>query len=70
MRELAIERRLHQLERFETSAAECDILARLAADRSLRSEYEHLAAHYHSLAASFRQALAMHRNALAKLMLH
>jgi len=52
MREFAVEPRHHQLERFGTSAAECDIVAWLAADRSLRREYEHLA----NSTAPWRQA--------------
>ena len=62
--------RQKRLERYETSAAEWEMLARLATDRSLRTEYEHLAALYRSLAAGFRQALAMRKTALAKLTLH
>jgi hypothetical protein len=61
--------RHQRLERYETSAAECEILAQLAADRSLRTEYEYLAALYRSLAAGFREALAMHKTALARLSL-
>ncbi|HVX75047.1 MAG TPA: hypothetical protein VHB49_02900 [Bradyrhizobium sp.] len=62
--------RQKRLERYEAWAAECEILARVAADRSKQKQYEHLAAHYHYLAASFREALAMHSAALARLTLH
>jgi hypothetical protein len=61
--------RRERLERYETSAAECEILARLAAGRSLRTEYEHLADLYRSLATGFHEALAIHRTALTKLTL-
>ncbi len=62
--------RHHRLERYEASAAEYEILARVATDRSKQEQYERLAAHYHYLAASFRKALAMHCASLAKLTLH
>ncbi len=62
--------RQKRLERYETWAAECEILARVVTDRSKQEQYEHLAAHYSYLAASFREALAIHSAALAKLTLH
>jgi hypothetical protein len=62
--------RLKRLERYDRSAAECEMLARQATDRSKQTEYEHLGAHYRSLAAGFREALAMHGAVLAKLTLH
>lgn len=70
MRTSATDVRRKRLEQYETSAAECEMRARLATDRSMRTEYEHLAAHYRSLAAGFREALAMHSATLAKLTLH
>ena len=62
--------RHRQLERYEASATEYEILARVATDRSQQRQYEHLAAHYHFLAVSFREALAISSAALAKLTLH
>jgi hypothetical protein len=62
--------RQSRLERYEALAAEFEILARVATDRSKQQEYEHLAAHYRYLAASFREALAMHGAASTKLTLH
>jgi hypothetical protein len=59
-----------RLERYDTWAAECEMLARTATDRLKQKQYERLAAHYHYLASSFREALAMHGAALAKLTLH
>ena len=59
-----------RLERYETWAAECEMLARVATDRSKQEQYRQLAAHYYYLAAGFREALAMHSAALAKLTLH
>jgi hypothetical protein len=62
--------RQKRLERYETWAAECRVLARTTTDRSKQERYEHLAAHYEYLAASFREALEMHRAALSKSTLH
>ena len=56
-----------RLEQYETSAAECEMLARLARDRSQRTVYEHLAAHYRDLARGFRTARAMYDAAYASL---
>ncbi len=61
--------RQKQLQQYETVAAECEMLARLATDRLVRTEYEHLAAHYRYLATRFGEALAMHSAAFAKLTL-
>jgi len=58
-----------RLLRYETWAAECEMLARVATDRLKQNQYERLAVHYHYLAASFREALAMHSIGLAKLTL-
>ena len=63
-------RHKRRLERYETWATECQMLARAVTDHSMQKQYEYLAAHYHYLAASFRKALAMHSAALAKLTLH
>lgn len=62
--------RYRRLERYETRAAECEMLAQVVTDRIKQQHYEHLAAHYHFLASSFRDVLAMHSAALAKLTLH
>jgi hypothetical protein len=62
--------RRKRLERYERSAADCEMLARLAIDRVKRVEYERLGAHYRALATGFRDALTMHSVALAKLVLH
>lgn len=53
------------LERYETLAAECEAMARLATDQASQTTYGHLAVHYRRLAAGFRQAMAMHHAALA-----
>jgi hypothetical protein len=66
----ATDLRQKRLERYETSAAECETLARLAIDHSPRTEYENLAALYRSLASGFRNALAIYSTALAKLTLY
>lgn len=62
--------RQRRLEQYETSAAECEMLARLATDQSKQTAYERLAAHYRHIAAGFREALAMHHAALTRLRLH
>jgi hypothetical protein len=62
--------RYKRLERYETWAVECEMLARAATDRLKQKQYERLAAHYSYLATSFREALAMHTAGLAKLTLH
>ena len=59
-----------RLERYETWAAECRVLAGVMTDPARQEHYERLAAHYEYLAASFREALAMHKDALSKLTLH
>ena len=61
--------RHNRLERYETWAAECQLIARLITHRSKQKQYEELAAHYCYLAASFREAVALHNAALAKLTL-
>jgi hypothetical protein len=62
--------RHNRLERYETWAVECEILARVATDPSRKKQYELLAAQYAKLAASFREALAVHSAALARLTRH
>jgi hypothetical protein len=59
-----------RLLRYETWAAECEMLARVATDRLKQNQYERLAVHYRYLAASFREALVMYGVGLAKLTLH
>jgi hypothetical protein len=59
-----------RIERYETWAVECEMLARVAMDPSKKRQYEHLAAHYYYLATSFRKAVAMHSAALVKLKVH
>jgi hypothetical protein len=46
------------LERFETDAAECEIIARLATDKAKRELYSRLALHYRELIADARKAIA------------
>ena len=46
------------LERFETGAAECDMIAGLATDRAKRELYSRLALHYRELAVDMRKAIA------------
>ena len=46
------------LERFETSAAECEMIAQLATDNQKRELYFRLALHYRELAADMRTVLA------------
>jgi hypothetical protein len=58
-----------RIERYETWAVECEMLARVAMDDPSKKQYEHLAAHYYYLATSFRKALALHSAALVKLTL-
>jgi hypothetical protein len=59
-----------RLEQYEAWAAEYEILARAASDRTTQNRYAHLAMHYRYLATSFRDALAIHGAALPKLTLH
>jgi hypothetical protein len=62
--------RHNRLERFETWAAECELIARLITHHSKQKQYDELAAHYYYLATSFRKAVALHSAILAKLTLH
>ena len=62
--------RYKRLERYETWAVECEMLARASTDRLKQKQYERLAVHYAYLATSFREALAIHATGLAKLTLH
>jgi len=47
-----------KLERFETDAAECEMIAQLATDRRKRELYFRLALHYRELAVGMRKVLA------------
>jgi hypothetical protein len=47
-----------KLERFETLAAECELIAKLATDKAKRELYSRLALHYRELAADMRKAIA------------
>ena len=62
--------RYQRLERYETWAAECEMLARVMTDCAKRQYYERLAAYYEYLALSFREALTTHSAALAKMTMH
>jgi hypothetical protein len=52
-----------ELERFETLAAECELITKLAADGSKRELYLRLAMHYRELAADIRKATATNKAA-------
>lgn len=47
-----------KLERFETLAAECELIAKLATDAAKRELYLQLAVHYGELAVDIRRAIA------------
>ena len=47
-----------RLERFETLAAECELIAKLATDGTKRELYLRLALHYRELVADMRTAIA------------
>jgi hypothetical protein len=47
-----------RLERFETLAAECELIAKLATDSAKREFYLNLAGHYDQLAAETRREVA------------
>jgi len=47
-----------RLERFETLAAECELIAKLATDASKRELYLRLAVHYRELSDDMRRAIA------------
>ena len=46
-----------RLERFETLAAECELIVKLATDQAKRDLYLRLALHYRELAADARTAI-------------
>jgi len=48
----------YRLERFETLAAECELIAKLATDGRKRELYLRLAFHYRELVADMRMAIA------------
>jgi hypothetical protein len=47
-----------KLERFETLAAECELIAKVATDGTKRELYLRLAVHYRELIADMRTAIA------------
>ena len=47
-----------KLERFETLAAECDLISKLAADAAKRELYLRLGQHYHELVDDMRTVIA------------
>jgi hypothetical protein len=47
-----------KLERFETLAAECDLIGNLSADRMKRELYLRLCQHYRELADDMRTVIA------------
>ena len=47
-----------RLERFDTLAAECELIAKLATDGAKRELYLRLALHNHELAADMRKTIA------------
>ena len=47
-----------KLERFETVAADCELIAKLATDTAKRELYLRLALHYRELVAEMRKAIA------------
>jgi hypothetical protein len=47
-----------RLDRFETLAAECELIAKLATDGAKRELYLRLALHYRELVADMRKAIA------------
>ncbi len=46
-----------KLERFETLAAECELIAKLATDAAKRELYLRLALHYRELATELRKVI-------------
>lgn len=46
-----------KLERFETLAAECDLIGKLATDRAKRELYLRLGLHYRELADDMRKVI-------------
>ena len=47
-----------KLERFETLAAECDLISKLTDDASKRELYQRLGLHYRELAGDMRAVIA------------
>jgi len=47
-----------KLERFETLAAECDLISKLTGDTAKRELYLRLGLHYHELADDMRAVIA------------
>jgi hypothetical protein len=54
-----------KLDRFESDAAECELIALLTMDRRKRQLYSQAASHYRELAADISNALEGSRPALA-----
>jgi hypothetical protein len=52
-----------KLERFETLAAECELIAKLATDGAKRELYLRLALHYRELAEDMHKVIATQRAA-------
>jgi len=48
-----------KLERFETLAAECDLIGKLATDGAKRELYLRLGLHYRELADAMRKVIAI-----------
>ena len=48
----------YKLDRFETLAAECELIAKLATDGKKRELYLRLALHYRELVADMRTVIA------------
>jgi hypothetical protein len=55
-----------KLERFETLAAECDLISKLTADRAKREQYLRLGQHYHELADDMRTVIATKDGAVCR----
>jgi hypothetical protein len=49
----------YRLDRFETLAAECELIAKLATDGAKRELYLRLALHYRDLVADMRKVIAI-----------
>jgi hypothetical protein len=55
-----------KLERFETLAAECDLIGKLSADAAKRELYLRLGQHYRELADDMRTVIATKKCGLAR----
>jgi hypothetical protein len=54
-----------RLDRFETLAADCELIGKLATDGAKRELYLRLALHYRELVADMRKAMAIATKAAA-----